>query len=267
MQKNKAFTLIELLVVIAIIAVLMAILMPALQRVREQARFVACRSNTRSIGTTFLLYLQDNEFRMPHFYLNGRARDGSTVAGQACNGHLWCPANQQLTSANRYRCYTDRSYWGLAFWDYLKEPDLFGCPSFKNFSQIAAQGMLYGAGDMDNSAYAVNGWLQSENTTAIKRHSEIIVAHDHMEPRLENSNDMLFDPDGPSGTGANLAHYRTGGRTAYYRGIFRHLMTSNKEFETGGRLNILWLDGHVAEQRETKGEEIPKRYYDPLGKH
>ena len=61
MSRRKGFTLIELLVVIAIIALLMAILMPALQRVKRQARLASCQSNTRQWALCFAMYLNDNE--------------------------------------------------------------------------------------------------------------------------------------------------------------------------------------------------------------
>ena len=66
MRQEKAFTLIELLVVIAIIALLMAILMPALQRVRKQAKAVVCQSNLRQWGVVFSMYTEDNDGKFPH---------------------------------------------------------------------------------------------------------------------------------------------------------------------------------------------------------
>jgi prepilin-type N-terminal cleavage/methylation domain-containing protein len=62
---RSGFTLIELLVVIAIIALLMAILLPCLQRARKRAKATVCLSHLKEWGTTFALYVQDNEGHLP----------------------------------------------------------------------------------------------------------------------------------------------------------------------------------------------------------
>jgi prepilin-type N-terminal cleavage/methylation domain-containing protein len=79
MYKRKAFTLVELLVVIAIIALLMSILMPALARVRNQAKDVVCQANLRQWGLVWSMYSVDN--------------DGSTLSGPGVPGaEVWLSA-------------------------------------------------------------------------------------------------------------------------------------------------------------------------------
>jgi prepilin-type N-terminal cleavage/methylation domain-containing protein len=59
LTNSRGFTLVELLVVIAIIALLMAILMPALARVKKQAKVVVCQSNLKQWGAIFSMYTGD----------------------------------------------------------------------------------------------------------------------------------------------------------------------------------------------------------------
>jgi prepilin-type N-terminal cleavage/methylation domain-containing protein len=60
-MRRRHFSLIELLVVIAIIALLMGILMPALQRVRKQARVTVCQSNMHQWSLCFAMYMGEND--------------------------------------------------------------------------------------------------------------------------------------------------------------------------------------------------------------
>jgi len=57
---KNGFTLIELLVVVAIIALLLSILLPALSRVREEAKNTLCSTRLNQIGYALLMYSHDN---------------------------------------------------------------------------------------------------------------------------------------------------------------------------------------------------------------
>lgn len=64
------FTLVELLVVIAIIALLLSILMPALGKVRAQAKVVVCGSQQRQLGLAMMSYMGDNKDHYPSYWVS-----------------------------------------------------------------------------------------------------------------------------------------------------------------------------------------------------
>ena len=242
---KRGFTLIELLVVIAIIAVLLAILMPAMRKIKEIARETACKSNLKNVGLAVQMYLDDYERKLPN-------------TGSA-NQFRWFESD----GVTPRKAGSSGSYWGVFYIDYLKETKIFGCPSLVRVNRL-----IYDADDpsetIQHAAFGLNHHSRARhrNTNDIYRTSEFIFCTDHAEPRPEcGTSDGFHNGDRPP-PATNLTSYRRGGSRFFsYRQIFRHNIRYPDEDRTGGRANILWLDGHVTALEETTGENVPSRWY------
>lgn len=149
MRKKKGFTLIELLVVIAIIALLMSILMPALNRVRKQARTTACLANLKQWGLMFAMYCQDN--------------DGYFFSGEVQGGR---PGTVNATIFGVTRAYATGSggFWRIVMAPYSKDPKMWLCPqAVKPLPQggIPQGTWAYTCWETDGNkgSYGLNGWI------------------------------------------------------------------------------------------------------------
>lgn len=121
--KKQGFTLIELLVVIAIIAVLAAILFPVFAKAREQARMTSCLANMKQIGTSLMMYIQDNDQCYPIADPAVVSQFGDQVAGgtvtEQYNGHV-APANAQYSQKYSIKAQLE---------PYVKSNGIWKCPS------------------------------------------------------------------------------------------------------------------------------------------
>ena len=141
----KAFTLIELLVVIAIIAVLMAVLMPALQRVKKQARAATCMAHLRQWGLMFSMYTEDHD---------GRFQRGLDQK------HHW------IVVLRPY--FTDRAQ---------ESPDLYYCPSATRHIDEAGwnrhldTAWVFDSGEGEQyGSYGINGWIETNARQGEHKH-------------------------------------------------------------------------------------------------
>lgn len=142
MKGRNAFTLIELLVVIAIIAVLMGILLPSLNRVREQARGVACLNNQRSLAQAYVMYASAND----GIICAGRVIVANAEAGEP----LWVlPPLAYTGSAFQFKAgptdqvTLEERLNGIregVFYPYLKDVDAYHCPGDHRMRQGTSLG-------------------------------------------------------------------------------------------------------------------------------
>ncbi len=190
---RKGFTLIELLVVIAIIALLMGILMPALQKVKEQAKGLHCVNNVRSLTMAWFMRQDDNDGELAHGNVPRSAKfreygqpywvqPPQDVDG-VYTGDPSPTLNDELRGIERGELYP-----------YIKDVEAFRCPSDdrkKNPNRATFRSFSIAGG--------MNG---EEGSLAVKKYAEIrnpatkYVFVEEADPRKWNMGSWVVNPTG-----------------------------------------------------------------------
>ncbi len=231
------FTLIELLVVIAIIALLMAIMMPALQRVKEQAREMTCRANLRQYGIAQSMYQDDYDGAYPRAWVSLVA-DEFPVSGYS----NWC------------RWHDPRYPPDGPFWPYLNSEEIHLCPSFKILAK--SEGQKHPGHDasipvIPQYSYSMNAFLGDTylgSTKAAEKLSDVTRSKSEVfffaaeNMWLRKGCDYVLNDNALCGDGRD------------WFGTFHSASSSDLN---SGTVNAVFVDAHVEEVRSALKDENP----------
>jgi len=181
-----------------------------------------------------------------------------------------------------------QAYWGVAYMNYLDgEYALFNCPSSKWYWSQWDVRTDTDLKAFKHSDYGFNGFLCWEppadplarvytpgkgvrRITEYSRVSETIVLHDSPEAVLDNNGDMYAVNSRYDKNGENLTQHKNievqghdNIAAANWAGMFRENWRHGSYGSQDGRgsSNILWLDGHVSNQKATTGDDFDYRWY------
>jgi len=169
-MRRKGFTLIELLVVIAIIAILAAILFPVFAQAREKARQTSCLSNTKQMGTAFMMYVQDYDETFPLAFGWAPTRNWmyNYNHGTPVGWRPICPGDE--------RCPAYEVHWANSIQPYAKNYPIEACPSggevniaaATEYDEAKAAGRAWA-----NTSYTYNGLLMQLGIASVQTPSKL----------------------------------------------------------------------------------------------
>ena len=221
--RRRAFTLVELLVVVGIIALLIAILMPALSAARRHALAINCAANLRTIGHAMQQYANEYKGRIPRDYWYHQ---------EYIEGHiLWAEAFA------KYVGYSDLPQpptigpeRDLILAPHFARIGVYQCPAFPNELQpLDFVSNAWYAGVVGVSAPLINvtRMPQSGRTVYLAEANSRNLRADYF-----GIHDVFDLPHLPV-TPPPARSPQTG---------TSRVLTDNRH---GGRINLLYLDGHV----------------------
>ena len=226
-QQLPAFTLIELLVTIAIIGVIAALLLPSLVRSKTSAQRIQCASNVRQLGLASQMYWDDNTGACFRWQL------GATNGGRL----YWFGWLQNGAEGQR-----EYDSGPGALYPYLKGHTIGICPVL-NYSlaqfKLKATGAAYGYGynrflsaPLGQPPFSIS---KVQRTSDLALFADAAQVNDFQAP-ASKANPMLEE------------WYYVDTTADYPNAHFRHAQKSN----------VVFADGHVAQEKYVLGSIDPK---------
>jgi prepilin-type N-terminal cleavage/methylation domain-containing protein len=158
-SKRRAFTLIELLVVISIIALLLSILMPGLQKAKQHALRMLCRTNLHSYGLAMTMYLSEYDDEFPFAWTNIYSEE--QFSGEVQRYCRWHNPLFSLASNEEYQG---------PLWSFLEAEEVNLCPVFAKlgtkYGELHFPGSCIGGPFDAQFGYAQNVYLGGSNSDA-----------------------------------------------------------------------------------------------------